>query len=135
MPMHALKGGGVEVNAGQVKASIDPGSGTGPDLSAELAPAPPSLPEPFDKVWGSFDDFLTYSVTQDRAFSGQPWYGRITRQEIELRGVSMADVEPLAGEVRSEAANKYVGDAKAVCFRVPRVDFWFTGEHRERLAG
>jgi hypothetical protein len=135
MPMHALKGGGVEVNAGQVKAWIDPGSGSGPDLTAELVPAPPSLPEPFDKVWGSYDDFLAYSVTQDRAFTGQPWYGRITRQEIELRGVSLADVEPLAGEARSEAAKKYVGEAKAVCFRVPRVDFWFTGEHHERLPG
>jgi hypothetical protein len=86
-------------------------------------------------VWGSYDDFLAYSVTQDRAFTGQPWYRRITRQEIELRGVSLAEVEALAGEARSEAVKKYVGEAKAVCFRVPRVDFWFTGEHYERLPG
>jgi hypothetical protein len=131
MPMHVLKAGVVEVTAERVKVRLDPGTGSAPDLEAELTPATPSLPEPLDKVWGSYQDFLAYAVTQDRALSSQPWYGRLTRQEIELRGVTLTGCEALAGEVRSAAAARYVGDARAVCFRVPKVDFWFTGEHHE----
>src|SRR5262249_49385634 len=132
MPMHVLKAGGVEVGSQRVTVRLDPGRGSAPDLEADLTPAPPALPEPVDKGWGSYPDLLAYAVTQDRAFSSQPWYGRVTRQEIELRGVVLADCEALAGEARSAAAARYVGGARAVCFRVPAVDFRFTGEYHER---
>jgi hypothetical protein len=110
------------------------GTGSGPDLRVEAAPsAATALPEPFGRAWGGYQDFLSYAITQERAFSSQPWYGRLTRQEIVLGGVTLAACEPLEGEVRSAAMARYVGDgAKVVCFRVAAVDFRLTGEHHEQ---
>jgi hypothetical protein len=71
-------------------------------------------------------------VPQDRAYSSQPWYGRLTRQEIAL-GIPLDDCEPLAGEVVSPTAYAYVGPAQSVCFRVARVAFLFNHEERDAL--
>ena len=72
------------------------------------------------------------SVPMDRAFSSQPWYGRLTRQEIDL-GIPLTSCEPLAGTVRSRAAEVIVGDAEPLCFRVARVHFRFDREEYEPL--
>ncbi len=134
MPMHALARGTVSVDAGgAVSVRLDPGAGSGPDLQADLRPGPAELPGPFANCWGSYREFLDYSVTQDRAFSAQPWYGRLTRQEIRLN-IPLEVCEPLAGSVRSRAAEALVGPAGCVCFRVPRVSFCFDREEHEPLA-
>jgi hypothetical protein len=66
-------------------------------------------------------------VPQDRAMSSQPWYRRITRQEIEL-GIPLEACEPLAGHAASRAAQALVGAARPVCFRVPQVTLRFGAE-------
>jgi hypothetical protein len=133
MPMHALAAGQVSVEGTEVRVRLDPGAGSGPDLEADLRPGPAELPAPFDACWGSYREFLDYSVSQDRAFSAQPWYGRLTRQEIRL-GIPLEVCEPLTGSVRSRAAEALLGPAPCVCFRVPRVAFRFDSEFREPLA-
>jgi hypothetical protein len=133
MPMHALRHGAVTVQpGGEIAVRLDPGSGSGPDLEADLRPAPAELPGPFAACWASYHEFLTYSVTQDRALSSQPWYDRVTRQEIRL-GIPLEVCEPLAGSVRSRAAEAILGPAPCACFRVPRVSFCFDCEERDRL--
>jgi hypothetical protein len=133
MPMHALARGEVSVTAGnEVTVRLDPGQGSAPDLEADLRPGLAQLPAPFDTCWSSYEEFLAYSVTQDRALSTQPWYGRITRQEIRL-GIPLEVCEPLVGSVRSCAAEILLGLAPSVCFRVPRVSFFFDGEEYDRI--
>src|SRR5262249_12123584 len=111
MPMHALAGGSVNVTADRdITVRLDPGAGSGPDLEADLRPAQALLPAPFDACWNSYHEFLAYSVTQDRALSTQPWYGRVTAQEIRL-GIPLEVCEPLAGEFRSRAAHRLLGAA------------------------
>ena len=111
---------------------IDPGKGSGPDLEAELRPGVAELPAPFDACWGSYRDFLDYSVPQDRAFSTQPWYERLTRQEIQL-GIPLEVCQPLTGHVRSRAAEEFLGQAACVSFRVPSVAFRFDREEHDPL--
>ena len=60
-----------------------------------------------------------------------PVEGQTVRQEIDL-GIALSTCEPLAGQVRSRAAAAIVGTAPAVCFRVPRVPFHFSGELHDR---
>jgi hypothetical protein len=135
IPMHALAAGSVQVAGdGAVRVRLDPGQGSGPDLEAELRPGSADLPAPFDVCWKSYRDFLDYSVTQDRALSSQPWYGRVTRQEIRL-GIPLEVCEPLAGSVRSRTAEGLLGPAVCVSFRVPRVSFCFDCEERDALDG
>ena len=59
--------------------------------------------------------------------SSQPWYRRITRQEIQL-GIPLECCEPLEGTVKTRAAQAIAGDAEPVCFRVAKVDFRFERE-------
>jgi hypothetical protein len=133
MPMHALAAGSVTVTPGnEVSVRLDPGQGSGPDLEADLRPGPAELPAPFDACWGNHREFLDYSVTQDRALSSQPWYERITRQEISLN-IALDVCEPLTGSVRSRAADALLGPVACVCFRVPRVSFCFDREEHEPL--
>ena len=66
--------------------------------------------------------------------STEPWLDRVTRHEIEL-GIDPARCEPLVGEVSSRRARAYVGDAKAVCFRVPALRFRYAVERHDRLGG
>jgi hypothetical protein len=111
-----------------VKLLLDPGSGTAPDLRADLHPAAATLPADWSECFADYKAFLNHAVPQDRALVSQPWYGRVVRQEIAL-GIPLKVCEPLAGEVISQAAAHYVGDATPVCFRVPTVAFLFSNEY------
>ncbi|HEY7329414.1 MAG TPA: DUF2071 domain-containing protein [Gemmataceae bacterium] len=135
MPMHVLRHGTVQVGDDcACHVLLDPGQGSAPDLEAVLRPGDAVLPgPPWNECFESHSAFLSYCVPQDRAFSSQPWYGRITRQEIVLR-IPLESCEPLAGEVHSHVAAAYVGDASAVSFRVGKVAFCFEREeHDQRL--
>ncbi len=134
MPMHVLAHGEVrrEEN-GTVHLRIDPGAGSGPDATATLRPtARTTLPPPFDACFDGFEAFLACCVPQDRAMSTQPWWPRVTRQEIDL-GIPLSVCERLDGEVVSRAASAIVGEAQALCFRVPEVSFTFSGEEHDPL--
>jgi hypothetical protein len=133
MPMHALKDAAVEVsNDRACRIVLDPGTGSAPDLRAVLRPGDPILPgPPWNECFDSYHSMLAYCVPQDRAFSSQPWYGRITRQEIVL-GIPLESCEPLEGEVGSRAAEMFVGDAAPLCFRVARVAFCFEREEYDQ---
>ncbi len=122
MPMHALRRAAVQVGDDRAcRVLLDPGDGSAPDLEAELRPGDAVLPpSPWNECFDSYTALLAYCVPQDRAFSSQPWYGRITRQEIAL-AIPLESCEPLAGEVRSHVAAAYVGAACAAVFpRWPR---------------
>jgi hypothetical protein len=129
IPMHCLRQGEVHADgAGAFRVSLDPGAGSGPDLAMDLrGVASPALAPPWSDCFESFAAMLAYCVPQDRAMSSQPWYGRITRQEIEL-GIPLEACEPLDGECASRAAQALVGDARPLCFRVPRVTLRFGAE-------
>lgn len=129
MPMHVLRRAVVAVEVDRTcRVLLDPGAGSGPDLEAELRPIDPVLPgSPWNECFDTYPTLLAYCVPQDRAFSSQPWYGRITRQEIKLT-IPLESCEPLAGKVLSHVAAVYVGDAQPLCFRVGRVAFCFEGE-------
>jgi hypothetical protein len=132
VPMHVPESAFVrwELN-GSILLSIDPGRGTSPDLAAELTPMHLTiLPGAWAECFDSWRDMLAYCVPQDRALSSQPWYGRITRQEIEL-GIPLDSCRPLCGKVYSRAAKAIVGDDAAsepLCFFVDQVAFRFRGE-------
>jgi hypothetical protein len=133
MPMHALARGEVTANAdGAFVVSCDPGAGSGVQVEASFRPGKPSLPPLYAECWESYHAFLDYAVPQDRAFSSQPWYGRLTRQEIAL-AIPLESCEPLDGTVVSRTAQGYVGDAAPLCFRVPRVAFRFDREEHDPL--
>jgi hypothetical protein len=133
MPMHPLRHAAVQSDAERTcRVLLDPGIGSAPDLEAELRPSAAVLPgSPWTDCFESYRAFLSYCVSQDRAFSSQPWYGRITRQEIAAR-IALDSCEPLAGEVRSHVAAAYVGEALPLCFRVGRVAFCFEREEYDR---
>jgi Uncharacterized conserved protein (COG2071) len=133
MPMHALANGSLQVGSSNaVSVRLDPGSGSGPDLEADLRPGPAELPATFDACWSSYREFLDYTVSQDRSFSVQPWYERLTRQEIEL-AIPLDVCQPLTGQVFSKAAVALLGQPACVSFRVPSVAFRFDREEYERL--
>lgn len=129
IPMHVLQHGEVVAQPdGSFQAQLDPGAGSAPDLAMRLRPvSKPPLSPPWSDCFDSFDAMLAYCVPQDRAISAQPWYGRITRQEIDL-GIPLDICQPLAGEVVSAAAQAIVGPAQPLCFHVPQVAFRFEQE-------
>jgi hypothetical protein len=133
MPMHVFRRAAVQVGDDRVcRVLLDPGEGSAPDLEAVLRPGDPVLPgPPWNECFDSHSSMLAYCVRQDRAFSSQPWYRRITRQEIAL-AIPLESCEPLAGEVRSYVAAAYVGDAVPLCFRVGRVAFCFEREEYDQ---
>jgi hypothetical protein len=120
---------------GTLHLLIDPGGGTAPDVRATLRPSDDrSLPPPWSDCFGDWFGFLGYCVPQDRALSSQPWYGRVTRQEIEL-GIPLESCRRLEGDVESAAARGIVGEAQPLCFHVPAVTFRFGREEYDlRLA-
>ena len=134
MPMHLLHRGEIARDdaSGEIRVSLDPGSGTAPDAKIVLRPAPaPALSGPWAECFGSFRDLLAYCVPQDRALSSQPLRRRVSRQEIDL-GIPLDVCEPLAGTVESRAARALAGDAEPLCFRVPSVAFSFSVEAHDR---
>ncbi len=134
MPMHVLQGGELRREPdGAIHLRLDPGQGSAPDAEAHLrVSAESALPAPWGECFSSFQEFLAYCVPQDRAMSTQPWWPRVTRQEIDL-GIPLSVCERLEGEVISAAASARVGDARALCFRVPGVAFLFSGEEHDPL--
>jgi hypothetical protein len=129
MPMHVLERAGVHLLAdGSFRVFLEPGKGSGPDAEAVLRPAlKPQLPAPWNACFDNYRAMLAYCVPQDRAFSTQPWYDRVTRQEIQL-GIPLEACEPLTGEVHVRMAAAFLGDAQPLCFRVARVAFHFDRE-------
>lgn len=133
MPMHLLARGEVSRAAdGAMRVVLAPGQGSAPDAQLELRPsAERTLHGPWAQCFADYAAMLRYTVPQDRAMSTLPADRRTTCQEIDL-GIPLDSCEPLVGTVESQAAAAIVGDAAAVCFRVPRVLFRFTGEKHER---
>jgi hypothetical protein len=132
VPMHVPESafGRWELN-GSILLSIDPGRGTAPDLAAELTPAHLTmLGGAWSECFDSWRDMLAYCVPQDRALASQPWYERVTRQEIDL-GIPLDACRPLRGKVYSRAVKTIVGDDAAsepLCFHVDHVTFRYLGE-------
>jgi hypothetical protein len=134
MPMHVLRHAAIRATVGGGwQMDLDPGAGTAPDAHAVLRRAV-ALPTdgPWRGCFPSYKAMLAYCVPQDRAMSSQPWYGRITHQEIHL-GIPLTACEPLAGTVVSQAAQAFVGDAEPFCFRVAQVGFRFDREEYDPL--
>lgn len=129
LPMHLLKKAElIARDDDSFYVSLDPGTGTAPDLEMHLKPCPtPLLSVPWKTCFDNYRDFLAYCVPQDRGMSSQPWYDRITRQEIEL-GIPLDVCEPLSGSIVSEASQIIVENARPLCFRVPQVTFHFHQE-------
>ena len=134
MPMHVLRRAASRPTGdGGWQMDLDPGPGTAPAAHAVLRPtAAPPADGPWRACFPSYLAMLAYCVPQDRAMSSQPWYARITRQEIHL-GIPLAACEPLAGTVVSQAAQAFVGDATPFCFRVAQVAFRFDREEHDPL--
>lgn len=123
IPMHLVKSGEVTENT----VRLDPGDGSAPDVVAQLSPASHELPQWWKDCFTDYRGMLAYCVPQDRAMSSQPWYRRITRQEIQL-GIPLESCEPLDGSVVSRAAHRIAGSAQPLCFRVAKVSFRFDRE-------
>lgn len=129
IPMHLLQHSQVTASpAGSFQIQLGPGPGSAPDLTARLWPAmEPDLPPPWNECFDNFQAMLAYCVPQDRAMSSQPWYGRVTRQEIRL-DIPLECCEPVAGRIISDTARKLVGEAQPLCFQVAQVAFRFDRE-------
>lgn len=134
MPMHALERGERHTEGdGCFHLHLDPGNGSAPDAEAILClrgEQPTS--GPWSVCFENYAAMLAYCVPQDRALSVQPWYSRVTRQEITL-GIPLEACEPLEGDVCSRAAQALVGDAAPFCFRVANVYFRFEREEYDRV--
>jgi hypothetical protein len=129
MPMHRLARAEVwRTRAGALVLRLDPGAGSAPDAEAILQQLS-SWPTtgPWSAAFPDYRAMLAYCVPQDRALSTQPWYRRITRQEIEL-GIPLDVCEAMTGDVDSAAARRIVGAAQPFSFRVPAVRFRFLRE-------
>ncbi len=122
--MHVLARGEIQAESdGCFHLHLDPGAGSAPDAGATLCLLEARPKDgPWRACFESYADMLAYVVPQGRALSVQPWYGRVTRQEITL-GISLDACEPLEGEVYSSTASAIVGDAEPFCFYVARVHF------------
>lgn len=130
LPMHLVKGE-LAFREGAYHLALEPGVGSGPDARGRLRPADGWRADgPWRACFASPEEMLAYAVPQDRAFSVQPWYGRVTRQEIDL-GIPLTACEPLEGAVTSRLAGAIAGDAEPFCFRVAEVSFRFEREEHE----
>lgn len=132
IPMHVVARGAVIAKPdGAFEVILTPGPGSAPDLalSGRLT-SQPALTGSWGACFDTFHDLLAYCVPQDRAMSSQPWYRRITRQEIEL-GIPLESCEPLTASVESRAATAIVGNAEPICFRVANVLLRFKREEHD----
>jgi hypothetical protein len=135
LPMHVPRRAALECGLGNsLSLFIDPGDSSSPDLHATLQRSDdrqlPALWAACFKDWG---EFLSYCVPQNCALSAQPWYRRITRQEIVLN-IPLSECHPLAGSVTLRTLREILGSAEPLCFFVPNVAFQLTGEYRTRAA-
>lgn len=111
-----------------VSLALKTGVGTAPDLVATLHfIGEIELPFPWDGCFDSWQGMLRYCVPQDRALNIQPWYNRVTRQEIHL-GVPLETCRPLDSQVISSSVELIAGDGQPICFYVPKVRFLYRGE-------
>jgi hypothetical protein len=118
-----------------ITISLESGAGTGPDLRTTLKfSADKKLPAQWRTCFNDYASFLIYCVPQDRALSCQPFYHRLTRQEISL-GIPLESCIPLSGQVSSKTLETLVGKVEPVCFLVPKVNFHLTAEIHEPLRG
>lgn len=133
MPMHPLRRAALHISEDRVcRIRLDAGGGSGPDVEAVLRlDAPTHLGSPWNECFDNYRALLSYCVSQDRAFSVQPWYGRITRQEVVL-GIALENCEPLQGEVHSAASAALVGETVPLCFRFARIALCFVREEHAR---
>ncbi len=134
LPMHLLASAVLEHTPdGCFRLVLAPGAGSGPDLEALLCPiCDTALPQPWAGCFTDYEAFLEYCVPQNRAMACQPWYGRVSRQEIRL-DIPLADCAPLVGPVQSRAAQEIAGDALPLCFHVARVAFRFDAQQFDAL--
>jgi Uncharacterized conserved protein (COG2071) len=134
MPMHVLLARGIYTDKdGKVSLYLDSGKGSAPDAQAILQCQDERPAQgPWSLCFTSYKEMLAYCVPQDRAFSSQPWYSRLTRQEIRL-DIPLDACKPLEGIVYSRTARKFVGDATPFCFLVANVNFRFEQEIYARL--
>jgi len=133
LPMHTPRSADLRRTPGGAwLVSIDPGSGSAPDLAALLhhCEARPTT-GPWASAFASYEEMLAYCVPQDRALSTQPWHAWVARQEIEL-GIPLAACQPLTGDVSSQVVRTLVGDAEPFVFVVPSVFFRFDAEYYDR---
>lgn len=137
MPMHVFARSRItrDEQTGRIELAFDPGEGSAPEATATLAPCEaPVLEGAWRECFGDWTGFLNYCVPQNRAMSAQPWHARVTRHEITLP-IDVAKAQPLAGDVRSSTARKYVGDSAPVCFRVAGLHFTFEAELHDPVKG
>jgi hypothetical protein len=113
--------------AESVNLRLTTGAGTSPDLQASLTLGEKTLPETMQNIWGDWREFVAYAVGVERALSAQPWYDRITAQEVAL-GIDLDSIQALQGNVSSHTLTAIVGRTQAVSFRVPKVGLRFLGE-------
>ncbi|MFD7065160.1 DUF2071 domain-containing protein [Streptomyces sp. NPDC059906] len=134
LPMHVLERACLHTSEdGRIELLLAPGRGTAPDAEAHLTPLPAWPTEgPWRSAFPGYGQMLAYCVPQDRALSVQPWYERVTRQEISL-GIPLGDCTALSGPVVSSAATAVIGDAEPFAFLVPRVRLRFESEQRDSV--
>jgi hypothetical protein len=130
MPMHVLNASALHVDRDEQIALLylDGGKGSAPDAKATLQFKDERPAQgPWNACFASYEEMLAYCVPQDRAFSSQPWYRRVTQQEIKLE-IPLDACKPLEGMVYSHSASVFVGDATPFCFYVASVSFRFEQE-------
>jgi hypothetical protein len=133
MPMHVLSRAEFSVGPEGARVVLDPGDGSAPDASISLSDAPRGpLEGDFARCWPSWDALLAYCVPQERAMDAQVVKGRVSRQEISL-GIDPTRCVPLAGTVRSRAAEAIANGAPPLCFRAPAARFRFLLEQYDPL--
>lgn len=133
LPMHVPKSALLDKTpAGGWLLSLDPGSGSAPDLAALLQPREQwPTTGPWASAFASYEEMLAYCVPQDRAMTVQPWHAWVTRQEIEL-DIPLSTCQPLTGAISSRVVRELVGDAEPFSFIVPAVYFRFDAERHDR---
>ena len=128
VPMHVPQEMRLDNEAnGSYRIVIDPGTGSAPDLQADLVhTSDPDLSGVWERCFGGFDGLLKYCVPQEQALSVPPGYGRTVMQKIRLVA-PLSSVRPLAGQVRSKALQQMLGGSEPICFVIPNVEFHYDG--------
>ena len=129
VPMHIPAAAKIRRHSnGSIELRIDPGSGSAPDVKAELYVSNVgALPPPWNHCFKSWQDMLEYCVPQDRALCIQPGTSRVMRQEISLT-IPLDTCKPLTGLVTSSTADAITRGAQPLCFLVDQVGFCFKGQ-------
>ena len=132
MPMHALaKCELTHLKDGCFRLILDPGIGSGPDIKTTLCPTQDrTLHDPWRLCFDNYHAFLAYCVPQNRAMACQPWYGRVSRQEIRL-DIPLSECSPVAGSVQSRLAHEIADSHDPIGFHVAKVAFRFDGQDFE----